>query len=83
MQVENVKGKRNHIREDKVVIFTDGSKLGNPGPTGAVAVIYMNGYQTLPILLKRGVSPMCYNYTGELVGMQIALEFIIDLEDSV
>ena len=64
------------------MIFTDGSALGNPRPTGAGAVIYMNGYHTSPILLKRGVGPMSNNYTGELVGIQIALEFMVDLEGS-
>ena len=34
------------------------------------------------ILLKRGVGPMSNNYIGELVDIQIALEFIVDLEGS-
>ena len=82
VHVENIRDKLNQIKEDEIVIFTDGSALGNPGPTGAGAVIYMNGYHTSPILLKRGVGPMNNNYTGELVGIQIALKFMVDLEGS-
>ena len=47
------------------MVFTDGSSLGNPGPTGAGAVIYINGFHTSPILLKMGVEPISNNYTGE------------------
>ena len=59
-----------------VLLFTDGSALGNPGPTGAGAVVYLNGYQSVPALLKKSVSLKSNNYTGELVGIQIALEFL-------
>ena len=54
VHVENIREKLKQIKEDEIMIFTDGSALGNPGPTGAGAVIYMNGYHTSPILLKRG-----------------------------
>ena len=33
------------------------------------------------MLLKKGVSPISNNYTGELVGIQIGLEFILELEN--
>ena len=82
-QVDNVIEILKQIEENEVVIFTDGSALGNPGPTGAGAVVYLNGYQSSPILLKKGVSPLSNNYTGELVGIQIALEFIIGLEEQL
>ena len=48
-----------------VLLFTDGSALTNPGPTGAGAVIYFDGYSTTPILLQKGVSPLSNNNTGE------------------
>ena len=54
VHAENIREKLKQIKEDEITIFTDGSALGNPGPTGAGAVIYMNGYHTSPILLKRG-----------------------------
>ena len=64
-------------------VCKDWSKPGNPGPTGAGAVVYLNGYRSSPILVKKGVSPLSNNYTGELVGIQIALEFIIGLEEQL
>ena len=63
-----------------VLLFTDGSALNNPGPTGAGAVAYIDGYNSVPVLMKKGVTPIGNNYTGELVGIQIGLEFIADLE---
>ena len=59
-----------------VLLFTNGSALTNPGPTGAGAVIYLDGYSTSPILLQKGVSPLSNNYMVELVGIQIGLEFL-------
>ena len=41
------------IKENVVVIFTDGSALGKPGPIGAGAVVYLSSYQSSPILLKK------------------------------
>ena len=65
-----------------VLLFTDGLALGNPGPTGAGAVVYLDGYQLVPALLKKSVSPMSNNYIGELVGIQIALEFLSEIYHS-
>ena len=55
------------------MVFTDRSALSNPGPTGSGAVIYLDGHEANSILLKKGVNPISNNYTGELVGIQIAL----------
>ena len=63
-----------------VLLFTDESALTNPGPTGAGAVIYLDGYSTTPILLQKGVSPLSNNNTGELVGIQIGLEFLAETD---
>ena len=65
-----------------VLVFTDGLALGNPGTTGAWAVVYLNGYKSVPVLLKKSVRPMSNNYTGELVGIQIALEFLSEIYHS-
>ena len=56
-QEENVREVLHNTDDRDVFVFTDGSALGNPGPTGAGAVVYLNGYQLMPILLKKGVSP--------------------------
>ena len=57
-QVNNVKEILSQIKENEVVIFTDGSALGNPGPTGAGALVYLNGYQSSPILHKKVKVPL-------------------------
>ena len=36
-----------------VLLFTDAIALTNTGPTGAGAVIYLDGYSTSPILLQK------------------------------
>ena len=82
-QVENIREILGQIDENETVAFTDGSALGNPGPTGAGAVVYLKGYNSSPILLKKGVSPLSNNYTGELVGILIALEFMVSLDDQI
>ena len=43
------------IEEDCVAVFYDGSALGNPGATGAGAVLYLNGLQSDPIGIKKGI----------------------------
>ena len=63
-----------------VLLFTDGSALNNPGPTGAGAVVNIDGYNSVPVTIKKAVTPMGNNYTGELVGIQIGLEFLADLD---
>ena len=65
-----------------VLAFTDGLALDNLGPTGAGVVICLDGYQSVPVLLKKSVSPMSNNYTGELVVIQIALEFVSEIDHS-
>ena len=80
-QMENVNEILNRCSNNEIIIFTDGSTIGNPGPTGAGAVIYLNGYMCSPILLKQGVAKISNNYTGELVGIEIGLNFVDDLQD--
>ena len=79
-QTENIRDFLNQSTDREVLLFTDGSALGNPGPTGAGAVAYVDGYKCSPVLLKKGVSPLSNNYTGELVGIQIGLEFLSELD---
>ena len=46
-------------------------------------MVYLKGYNSSPILLKKRVSPLSNNYTGELVGILIALEFMVSLDDQI
>lgn len=82
IQEENIRDMLTKLDSNEILIFTDGSALGNPGPTGAGAVIYLGGYHSTPIMLKQSVSPMSNNFTGELVGIQLALEFLTELDHS-
>lgn len=64
IQEENVRDMLDKTDSNEILIFTDGSALCNPGPTGAGAVIFLGGYHSTPILLKKSVSPMSNNFTG-------------------
>ena len=68
-QEENVKYLLTKLKPEDVVVFTDESAL-------AGGVVYLDGYEESPVLLKKGVSPYSNNFTGELVGIEISLEFI-------
>ena len=68
-QEENIRDFLTKCTGRDVLLFTDGSALNNPGPTGAGAVAYIDGYNSTPVLMKKGVTPIGNNYTGELVGI--------------
>ena len=58
-QEENVRDLLSRLQPEDVVVFTDRSAFGNPGPTGAGGgVVYLDGYEAAPVLLKKGVSPI-------------------------
>ena len=80
VQEENIRELLHSMNRENVIVFTDGSALSNPGPTGAGAVFYLEGYQSSPVLLKKGVSPVGNNFTGELVGIQIAVDFLAEYD---
>ena len=54
--------------------FTDGSVLGNPGPCGSGACIFIPN-QTEPVSVKRPVTNRGSILLGELVAILMALEF--------
>ena len=56
-QEENVRDLLSKLQPEDAVVFTDGSAFGNPGPTGAGGVVYLDGYEAVPVLLKKGVCP--------------------------
>ena len=58
--------------------FTDGSFLGNPGPTGAGAAIYMIGMISHAERLKGGICKNGSNYIGEVIGLKITLKYIAE-----
>ncbi|XP_066264656.1 uncharacterized protein [Branchiostoma lanceolatum] len=63
-------------KEPTTVIFTDGSALGNPGPTGCAAVIYERWGVTEPFAVRKPVAAKSNNYEGELEGLHLAIDTI-------
>ena len=49
-----------------MMIFTDGSALGNPGLTGSEVVIKKNGLESTEIKIAHAVTKMGTSYPGEL-----------------
>ena len=47
-----------------MLIFTDVSTNGNPGPTGAGVAIYLERYNSAPVLFKKTVPQSSNNYAG-------------------
>lgn len=62
---------------DTVIIFTDGSSLGNPGPTGAGAVIRYDS-DSPPVELIRPIDIHSNNFHGELSAIELALSHLKD-----
>ena len=60
---------------ETAVIFTDGSCMGNPGPCGAAACLFVPGTSD-QVSLKQPVSSMGSILPGELVAIKIALQYI-------
>ena len=51
-QEENIREFLVKRTDSYVLLFTDGLVLNNPGPTGAGAVVYIDGYNSVPVLIK-------------------------------
>ena len=56
------KGEKNYIKEilqnvatNTMMIFTDGSALGNPGPTGSNNVSTNPGHHSLPVKFAKAI----------------------------
>ena len=53
VQEVNVREKLNKMGKCDIVVLKDGAALSNPGPAWAGVVIYVDGYDANPILLKK------------------------------
>ena len=60
-------------------IFTDGSALGNPGPSGASAIIYSDGLMHEPVKLSIPISCWSTSYHGELAAISEAAKYMREL----
>ena len=63
------------INEKTMMIFTDGSALGNPGPTGSGVVIKKNGPESTEIKIAHAVTKMGTSYQGELQAIRIGTTY--------
>ena len=76
VQAENIKELLSQIPHTEMLVFTDGSALTNPGPTGGSAIVYLDGPTSDRVCLKKNHCSFSNNYTGELVGLQLGLNFL-------
>ena len=60
--IRNMKHVLEGVEKDCVGVSTDGSALGNLSATGAGAVLYLNGLQSKPIGIKKGIWSIRNNY---------------------
>ena len=58
-----------------MMIFTYGSALGNPGPTGKGVVIKKNGQESTEIKIAHAVTKMGTSYQGELQAIRIGTTY--------
>ena len=54
-----------------LMILTDGSAQGNPGPTKSVVVIKNPGHYSSPIKFAKGISFYGTSYDGEIEAIKI------------
>ena len=71
------------MEEHNIVAFTDGSVLDNRGRAGTGAAVYMAGLTSSPVCLKKGINNNGNNYSGEIVGIEIALKHLSEYETRV
>ena len=65
------------VTDHSMVIFTDGSAQGNPGPVGSGIVIKKQGLQSSPIKLAEAVTPHGSSYGGELEAIKLGTDFAV------
>lgn len=70
----------NDMNDSTTAIFTDGSSLVNPGPTGAGSVVFRAGINEPPI---KTVSSNSTNYYGEIDVVLLALKHISSTHSEV
>ena len=71
-------GEENYLKENlqnvstnTMMIFTDGSAQGNPGPARSGVLINKSGYHSLPIKLAKAITSCDINYEGEIEAIKL------------
>ena len=60
-----------------VIVFTDGSALGNPGPCGSGVAVYWDGPNSTPTTHRKPVSSNSSSYHGEIEAIPLGLATIV------
>ena len=75
-------GEKNYITEiqqdvatNSMMIFTDSSAQGNPGPTGSGVVIKNSGYHRLPIRLAKAIASCGTRYEGKIEAIKLGTDY--------
>ena len=68
------------MKDSTIYIFTDGSNLKNPDPTGEEAVIIRAGMDERPIKLEKAVSSKRTKCHGEIDAIVLALKDILSAQ---
>ena len=63
------------LSNEKMMIFTDGSALGNPGPTGSGVAIKKNGPKSTEIKIAHAVTKMGTSYHWEIESIRIGTTY--------
>ena len=58
-----------------MMVFTDGSALGNPGLTGSGVVIKKNGPESTEIKIAHAFTKMGTSYQGELQAIRLGTTY--------
>ncbi len=78
-KAQATKSVQDHLRSlpaSTLPIFTDGSALGNPGPCGSAAVIFLNGIRNDPIAINQPVHKRSTSFHGEVFAIHLALNYV-------
>ena len=68
----------NEVKNDTLTAFLDGSALGNPGPCGASAIIYEEGFDAEPTAVRQAISPLSTSYHGELAALLLCVTTVLN-----
>ena len=71
----------NYTKDSAIAIFTDGSSLINPGPTGAGTLIFRAGtINKSPVKLAKAISSNSTNYHGEIEVILLELKHMFSAQ---
>ncbi len=76
LALESVSQHIQQLPSDCLPVFTDGSSLTNPGPSGSAAIVFTSGMTHQPTTLKQPVSRCSTSFHAEVAAVELALNFV-------